>query len=294
MQGTRHTASMLWCMPGTTPKAVALGAELRAARERKKLGLRELARQLDVHHGTLSRAELGERPPSVELVSAILALLGVTGAERERIVDMARDTDGMAWLAVTLPDLQSQLSALLQFEQMATSIVDVSPGLVPGLLQTSNYVRTIMRSGGIPEDQVEIRVATRLGRREILTRSRPVRFTALIGESVLRNPIGGPAVLAEQLDHLLRAADQENIDLRVIPDDAGWHPALEGGFALIHTPAMAVVHIENRKSGLILRENEDVAAYQEAVEKVLSVSLSPRSTTELIAREVDKIRGSND
>jgi transcriptional regulator with XRE-family HTH domain len=293
--GTPPTISMLWCMSGTSPKAVALGAELRTARERAQIGLRELAKKLGIDHSTLSRAESGTRPPTTELTSRILALVGVTGDEFERIVAMSRDTDGPAWLAVTLPDLQSQLSALLSFEQMATDITSMSPLLIPGLLQTGGYVRAIMRSAGVPRGDVDIRVATRLGRQEILTRPHhPVRLTAFIGASALRNPIGGAEVMRDQLDHLLKVADWPNVTLRAIPDDVGWHPALEGAFVLIDAPAMSAVHIENRQSGLFLKEEPDVAVYKEAVEKMLSVAMSPVHTTELIAREAEKIRGSNE
>lgn len=285
---------MLWCMSGTSPKAVALGAELRAARESAGIGLRELAKLLKIDHSTLSRAESGSRPPTTELTARILALAGVTGDEFERIVAMSRDTDGPAWLAVTLPDLQSQLSALLEFEQMATDITSMSPLLIPGLLQTGGYVRAIMRSAGVSNGDVEIRVATRLGRQEILTRPHPVHFTAFIGEGALRNPIGGRDVMREQLDHLLKVSDWPNVILHAIPDDAGWHPALEGAFVLINTPAMSAVHIENRQSGLFLKEEPDVAVYKKAVEKMLSVAMSPGHTTELIAREAEGIRGSNE
>lgn len=281
---------MLWCMPGTSPKAVALGAELRAARNRVGLGLRELAKKLDVHHTTLLRAESGERAPSTELAARILALLDVTGPEFERIVAMSRDTDGPTWLAVNLPDLQSQLSALLSFEQMATAITTVSPLLIPGLLQTSGYVRAIMRSGDVPQSEVETRVATRIGRRDILTRDQAVTLTAFVGESALRNPIGGPAVMADQLAFLLKASEWPNINLHAIPATAGWHPALEGAFVLIRTPGLDLVHIENRKTGLFLREEADVTAYHEAVEKMLSIALSPVHTTELIAGEAERIK----
>lgn len=286
---------MLWCMPGTSPKAVALGAELKAARDRAGIGLRELAKRLGIDHSTLSRAESGVRPPSTELASRILALVDVTGDEFERIVAMSRDTDGPAWLAVTLPDLQSQLSALLSFEQMATAITSMSPLLVPGLLQTSGYVRAIMHSAGVPTGEAEIRVATRLGRRDILTRSdSTVRFTAFIGAAALRNPIGGAEVMRDQLAHLLKVSDWPNVTLHAIPDDAGWHPGLEGGFVVIDTGPMSLVHIENRQSGLFLKEETDVAVYKEAVKKVLGVAKSPVHTAELIAREAEKIRGSNE
>ncbi|GAA1339876.1 helix-turn-helix transcriptional regulator [Catellatospora bangladeshensis] len=280
---------MLCGMVRTTPKAVALGAELRAARDRAGTGLRELAKRLGVDHSSLSRAESGERPPNPEVVAAILATLGVTGHEFERIVDMARVTDDSVWVAVSSPDRQSQLSALLSFEQMAVTITDVSPLLIPGLLQTGAYARAIMRAGRVPEQEIELRVATRLGRRDVLTRENPVRLTALIGVSALRSDIGGPRVMADQFAQLLKTAEWPNITLRAIPEATGWHPGLEGAFAILDTQAMSIVHVENRRSGLFYQEAVDVTAYQEAVEQVLDVACSPDETIGLIAREVERI-----
>lgn len=282
---------MLWCMVRTTPKALALGAQLRSARTASKLSLRELGRRLQVDHSVLSRYESGERSPEPEEVAAILALLGVNGGERERIIDLARDTGGSSWIAVGLPEQRAQLAALLDFEQMATEIVDVSPLLVPGLLQTGSYARAIMRAAGVPDDEVETRVAVRVGRRDVLMRERPAHLTALVGEAVLRQMVGGPKVMGEQLQHMLQMSQLPNVDLRVVSSKVDWHPGLDGPFVLMTLDkATSVVHLENRLSGLFLHEKGDLAAYQGAAEKVLRVAMSAEETAELIAREAERIK----
>ncbi len=147
-----------------------------------------------------------------------------------------------------------------------------------------------MRVGRVSQDEIELRVATRLGRKDILVRGNPARFAAFIGEPALRTGIGGPAVMAEQFDHLLKVAEWPNVVLRAIPESVGWHPALEGGFLLLDTEALSVVHVENRRSGLFYQDAADVAAYREAVEQVRDVALSPGETAGLIAREADRIK----
>lgn len=280
-------------MVSSSPKAVALGAQLRAVRQARELGLREFARQLGIDHSVLSRIESGQRPPTPDQVAAHVALLGVDRSERDRLVEMARDTEGSSWLAVTLPDRQAQLAALLQFEQMTSAITTVEPLLVPGLLQTPAYVRAIMRAGSkVPANEVEVRVATRIGRREILTRENdPVEFTAFIGMAVLRHIIGSPAVMAEQLRYLIKAAEWPNVTLRVIPDDAGWHHGLEGAFVILDVEGGArMIFIENQRSGLFLRDKGDVAAYAESVKMVSDVALDPARTIEVIAAEAERIK----
>jgi transcriptional regulator with XRE-family HTH domain len=286
---------MLWCMTVTTrtPKARALGAELSRVRERAGITMRELARRLNlkhVDHSALSRYESGERSPKPEDVASILAVLGVDGEERDRIIDLSRDTDGPVWLAVSIPERQHQLAALLAFEGTATAITEVSPLLIPGLLQTADYARRIMVAGNVPATEIDTRVAVRVGRREALTRRNPVHLTALIGEPVLRQMIGDRQVMVDQLQHLLKLAALPNVELRIVPQSSGWHPGLEGPFA-VHEFAKEtpVVHLEVRGSALYLHQREDVAAYQEAANEVLRVAMSARDSVALIAHEAELI-----
>lgn len=281
---------MLWCMPVTTPKARRLGAALREARTDAGLGVRELANRLGKDHSLVSRYERGQRAPKPEDVATILGILGVNGERREEILALARGTDDRRWVAASLPELQQQLAALIDFEGEATSIVDMAPLLVPGLLQTSAYARAIMTRAEVPPSEIGTRVAVRIGRSDVLKRESPVQLTALIGDPVLRQRVGGPAVMAEQLRHLARLAELPNVDLRVIPGDSDWHPGLEGPFSVMDFEEESpIVHLENRRSALFLHEDDDVAAYREAVAMVLREAMSPDDSSALIAREAERI-----
>lgn len=274
---------ILWCMVSTTPKARALGAELRQARERAGLGMRELARRLEISHSVLSRIESGERPPRPEDVASILTALGVHGQAQEAVLDLSRDTGGSHWLSVGMPELDRQLAALLDFERTASHIIDVSPLLIPGLLQTSEYVRAIMTAAGLPSHEVEMRSAVRLGRREALRITNPARLTAYIGEPALHQRIVNAAAMQEQLRFILEMAEQPHVTVRIIPAVTGWHPGLEGAFSLLEfTAAPPIVHLETRRSGLFLGEGADVDAYRSAVDKVREVAMSPDASVGLI------------
>jgi transcriptional regulator with XRE-family HTH domain len=281
---------ILWCMVSTTPKARALGAELRQARERAGVGLRELARRLEISHSVLSRIETGERPPRPEDVASILTALGVHGPAQESILELSRDTGGSHWLSVGMPELDRQLAALLDFERTASHIVDVSPLLIPGLLQTSEYVRAIMTAAGLPSHEVEMRSAMRLGRREILRTRNPVRLTAYIGEPALCQQIVNAAAMREQLKFIVKMAEQPHVTVHIIPTATGWHPGLEGTFSLLEfTAAPPIVHLETRRSGLFLGEGADVDAYRTAIDKVREVAMSPADSTRLIADAIKEM-----
>lgn len=277
-------SSILWCVPSTTPKGRALGAELRQARERADLSIRELARRLETNHTNLSRIESGERPPAPEVVASILTALGVNGAGQEQILELSRDTDGSYWISVGMPEQELQLAALLDFERTTQHITDVSPLLIPGLLQTSDYVRAIMTTAGRPAHEVETRAAVRTGRREVLTRDEPVNFTAYIGEPALRQHIVGRDAMATQLRHVLTLAEMDHVTVHVIPEETAWHPGLEGAFSLLDFAAGdPIVHLETRRSGLFLGEENDVRAYRQAVGKVREIAMSPQDSRGLIA-----------
>jgi hypothetical protein len=170
---------------------------------------------------------------------------------------LAYGTNESQWVATTLPEQRQQMVAYVDWEQGATRIVEVAPLLVPGLLQTSEYARAIMVDGGVSGDEIALRVTSRI-------------------------------------DHLLEMAARPNIELRVVPNHRGWHPGLEGAFALIESPRPAtgrraavksasIVFVGTRRSVLMLHEHEDVAAYRSTVGQELAVSLPPEPSAGLIA-----------
>jgi transcriptional regulator with XRE-family HTH domain len=276
-----------------TPKARALGGMLRDARTERGIGLRAFALELGRDAGLLSRWETGDRVPKPTDVAQILTKLGIFGERYDEILDFCYGAGDPRWLAVTLPDQRRMMQAVLEFEKTACATVEVSPLLIPGLLQSAGYVREIMTAGGVPAEQIEDRISTRLDRRKILTRKDPMRLLTFVGEGGVRQLIGDRAVMVEQLRHLQRMAGLPNVELRVIPLDVGWHPALEGPFTVIESDEVSpVVHIENRRSGLFLHEEDDIQVYREAVDMIGRVALEGPESALFIAAEADRMEAS--
>ncbi|MEV6232367.1 helix-turn-helix transcriptional regulator [Saccharopolyspora shandongensis] len=277
-----------------TPKGRALGSALRQARQDRELTVRAFAAQLGRDPGVLSRWETGERTPKPEQVAQILTSLGVHGDRYEEIIDLAYGANDSSWVATTLPALRQQLAAFIDFEQNATQVLEVAPMMIPGLLQTSAYTRALMTEARVPAGEVAARVAVRIGRREVITRDRPVPFTALVGEAALRQIIGSKELVVAQLRHLLEMARRPNIDLRVFRFDSGWHPALEGPFHLIETAEATVVHLELRDSALFLHKDSDVRAYRRAAERVLDATINPAESLKLIKHIADSMEATRE
>lgn len=277
-------------MPGTTdgsPRARVLGAWLRDAREAKDIGTRELGRMLEIPHTYISRWENAERMPRPEDVSMVLTALGVNGSARERLVKLAQATTEPNWVALGEPGASEALTALLEFEATANTVVDWSPSVIPGLLQTGDYARAIMHGYGAPQQEITPRVRVRIGRREVLTRRdpAPVELHALIGQEALRQVIGGAEVMADQLRQVVRFAELPAVTVQVVPTGEGWHPGLAGPFELLKfETGRPIVLLEHLRSSLFLYEQEeDLQAYVSGAARLARLAMSPTDSVELIA-----------
>jgi transcriptional regulator with XRE-family HTH domain len=284
----------MWCMAGTTkgsPQLRILGAWLRDAREAKKLGVRELARQLGIEHANLSRWETAERQPRPEDVSMVLTAVGVSGDDRERLVDFARGINEPNWLTLGDSATSEALTALIQFESMAASFAEWSPLVIPGMAQTGDYARAIMRDGGVSTGEINARVAVRLSRRDVLTRQEPIHFHALVGAEALRQVIGGVDIMAAQLRYLLEFSKIETVTLQLVPTGHGWHPGLAGPFELLRFPTgRPIVHFEHFRSSLFLYEDEsDLQAYGGVVTTMSELAMSPEDSASYIADAISEL-----
>ncbi|GAA1334713.1 helix-turn-helix domain-containing protein [Saccharothrix algeriensis] len=272
-------------------RARTLGAELRDLRKAKRVRMVQLEQQVGISKSMLSRIERGERLAGETEVATILGALGVVGAKRRELLALAREAAKANWLATGL-GLPQQLKGLIEYEQLATSITDVTALLVPGLLQTADYARTIMIEGGVPNADADERVKHRLARQSVLTRENPVPYLAIIDEFVLHRPVGGRAVMAAQLRHLHDSAQRPNVTIRVIPRERGYHLGLYGSFVVLESPRTTpVVHLENLRTYLFLDRREDVQAYTDLKPSLLAAAVSAEDSMELILRCAEEMEG---
>lgn len=277
-------------MPRKKPgvRARGLGAELSALRAEKEFSVTEVASRLDWSKSTLSRLENGKRNITTEEVSALLALYGVTGDARDRLIDMAKNHEEPGWWAVGLPGLPSESATLASYEAEASRMTSWEPMLVPGLLQTMAYTRAFMLADGLPASQIELRLTARLRRQQVLCNP-GVEYLALIGESALRANVGGPGVMAEQLTSLQRASEQACV--RVVPTNAQAHPGMVGGFFILEFPAARpVVHVEMARSAVFLDEAPMTGPYAEALQRIDAAALTAGESQELIDELIKELR----
>jgi transcriptional regulator with XRE-family HTH domain len=269
-----------------TPKGMRLAAALRASRQVAGLTLRELGEVVGRDSGAISRYETGDRTPKPEVVAQLLTAMGVRGSSFDEMMTLAYDTDAPAWGAWTLSAQRQHLAAMVDAEQNASRIEHASPDLFPGLLQARSYTTAIMASGGIPADEVAIRVTIRLGRRDVLTKPNPATLTAYIGEPALHWLVGGAEVMADQLRYVIGQSRLPNINVRIVPFRAGWQPIVDGSFAILDR---SVVHMETRKSGVFMHQDEDLRIYFDAISRMNEVACDAAESRHMLITRLGEL-----
>jgi transcriptional regulator with XRE-family HTH domain len=271
-------------MAGTisdTPRSRLLGAELRRQRiDRFKGSLRAFADEIGYNHSLLSKWERGEVLPSLEQVANIIGKLGIVGEERDYILEMARAARNPDWLT---PGVDRQVSALIEFDRIATRMVSVAPLFTPGILHTEEVARVVLANSGFDDEQNDRIVTTRMGRKEALLREDPLRYEAYLGMRAITRPLGGQTVHLNQLRYIEKMSALDNVTVRAINETDDFTPADMGAFVLYELPAGdPIVYFEHHRSSMFAPK-KDLPAMVQAVERVEEVAMSPDATSRLIA-----------
>ncbi len=274
-------------MPHREPtiRSRELGEGLREAMQRAGLNGKQAAQMLDVTPSYVSMLLAGKRGASEVDIAAFLGVCRVKGPERERLLALSREQDTPGWFQQHGSRLPKQLVTLIDHENKAVTISVFEANVVPGLLQTSEYARAVIsRIVNVPPDEVDDRVAARLARQSLFSRDRPARFTFYLHESVLRTPVGGRTVMAEQLRHLQRMSARSYLTLRVVPVALGAHAAMTGAFHLMEFAEFKpVAYLESETSSLFLEKPEEIQAYRRILGALADTSLGEGQSRELIA-----------
>ena len=181
-----------------------LAAELRLLRDALRLTGEEVAERLRWSPSKVSRIDTATTVPSVADLRQLLDVYEVSGTPRERLELLGQTAGQRGWWDAYADTLNSDYAALIGLEDQATSIRWYAAQIVPGLAQTEDYAREIVRSGSwtYPPGEIERRVQVRMNRQKILTRDQPVTLAVVLDEAVLHHQVGGLQVMAAQLRHL--------------------------------------------------------------------------------------------
>ncbi|BCB85888.1 hypothetical protein Psuf_032010 [Phytohabitans suffuscus] len=162
----------------------------------------------------------------------MLEIYGVRGDECEELVQIAREARQKGWWHAYSTVLTG---AYVGLEQAAEAVRAYEQQVMPGLLQTEEYAKAMIRAArpDITTDEVERRVRVRLNRQSLLTQDDPIDLWVVLDEAVLSRPIGGDAVMCAQLERLIEAAELPNVTLQVLPFEVGAHAGMDGTFTIL-------------------------------------------------------------
>jgi transcriptional regulator with XRE-family HTH domain len=260
-----------------------IGLELQRLRKDTGLSVAAVGDQLGVSASTISRMETGKREPTSEEVASILTVLGVKGVEREKLIDQSRKQGDLDMMESATSTEQSR--NFLNFEQRATKIVHFELMLVPGLAQTPDYAQAVLSALRVrdAEEDLEPWVRQRIGRQAILSRRHPPELHLIVTEVGLRQPVGGPNVMAKQVRQLIEPAEKPNITVSVLPASVAEHPGLAGPFLIMEfDDEPTVVYVEDRTTGLFLDDEDKVALYRLTAEKLTDLALDEKGSMRLL------------
>lgn len=265
-----------------------LGASLRRLREEKGLTREVAGFHIRASESKISRMELGRVGFKTRDVEDLLTLYGVIDdADRRGLLEMVREANTPGWWHKYGDVLPAWFSTFIGLEEAAAVIRTYEVQFVPGLLQTAGYARTVVQLGypDGTDDEIERRVHMRLQRQERLSKKDGPKLWAVVDEAALRRPIGGPAIMREQLRHLLDVATLPNITLQVMPFRFGMHAAEGGAFTILRFPESDlsdVVYVEQLWGALYLDKREDIDPYLTAMEQLCVESTTPGGTAEIL------------
>jgi len=274
-------------MAGTSPtvRQRELGKRLRELRNQHGLTVEDVAEKLLCSATKISRLETGARRPSLRDVRDLCTLYGVDDPTSADLMTLAREAREQGWWT-HYEDFN--LSPYIGLEQVATAITCYAMNYMPALLQTAEYAQAVINAIA-PQTDLDIRrqrVEVWLRRQQVFEQDERPRYRVLLDEAVLYRRIGGPEVMADQLENVLTAERDSRATVQVIPFDLVTHAAQDSNFVLLEfgdeSNLSPVVFIEGLTGNQYLERTADIARYREAVDSLRDSALSPRDSIQLI------------
>lgn len=266
--------------------AALFGARVRRLRTAAGLTQAELGARTHVVSTRITQIERASgAKPTLELTRALDAALGADNLLVELWPYVYRET---------FPDWSRKF---MTYAERALSIRQYAAHVVPGLLQTEAYARAVLKLDALldGEDQLEERVTARMTRQARLNSPARPELCVILDESVLKRPIGGGAVMREQLQRLLDASEERHITVQVLPFDQGGHEAMGGSLTILTLPDRAeAAYTEGSDYGQLIEEPSKVARYKVIYDRLRAVALPPLMSLDMIRSAMEgNYRGAN-
>jgi hypothetical protein len=280
---------------GPTVQRMLVGTQLRRLRIDAGLSREQAGEAIRASEWKIHRLENGQVGFKERDIIDLLRLYGVTDpTEVAEFVALAREANSPGWWQHYGDVLPPWFRTYVDLESVATLIRTYEGQFIPGLLQTDDYMRAVVRGAHLDESSEEVgrRVRLRMARQTLLTGEQPPRLWAVVDEAAMRRPVGGREVMRSQMERLIEAAKLPNVTLQVLAFDAGAHPAMVGSFSVLRFPEEElpdVVYLEHLTSALYLNKPEEVDQYLHIMESICVRAAPPDQTVALLHQILEEL-----
>lgn len=260
-----------------------LGKRLRELRLEHGLTVEEVAERIMCSATKISRLETGTRRPSLRDVKDLCLLYEVDKSTADEFMTLARGAREQEWWT-QYEDLK--LDPYLGLEQVASAITSYTMYYFPALLQIEEYTRVIIATIAPRMDPkiLQQRVEVRMRRQKRLEEADRPRYRVFLDEAVLYRSVGGPVIMADQLDRVLEVERQKKVTFQIVPFDLGAHAAQDSNFILFEFDEKSglspVAFVEGLTGNHYLQKEADIGRYRETVDYLRDTALSPRDSVQ--------------
>jgi hypothetical protein len=279
---------------GPTVLRMLVGAQLRRMRRAAGIARVDAGYAIRASDSKISRIELGRTGFKARDVADLLTLYGVTDdVARATLLALAEQANAPEWWWRYADVVPGWFEPYLGLELAASVMRTYDVQFVPGLLQTADYARAVIRLAN-PDDtreQIERRVELRIERQRILHRPEPSNLWTVIDEAALRRRIGNVGTMRAQLEHLIEIIELPHVSVQVLPFSVGGHVAAGGPITIlrfIESELPDVIYLEQLISALYLEKPSDVDHYMTVMDRLCMEAAPPSVTADILWRILDE------
>ncbi|MDG4828514.1 helix-turn-helix transcriptional regulator [Solwaraspora sp. WMMD1047] len=289
---------------GSTVPRRQLGRRLRDLRGRARLTVRAAGAALEWSEAKIWRIETGQTSMRSLDVEQMCRIYGAPTDTTASLMALAKETKARGWWLSYADVINEGFDVYIGLEEAASRFYWYESELAPGLFQTADYARTMIESDnpGVPDSEIERRVQLRIERQSLLTRvTAAPQLDIVLNEAVLRRPVGGRQVMADQLDRIAEVGDLPNVAVRVMPFAAGLHyGVMSGPFVTLEFPLNSnnqpsepsTVYVDSFTGALFLDKPHEIDLYDKAFKEIWTASLDEAESQKMITKAARELRKS--
>ncbi|MFJ1456967.1 helix-turn-helix transcriptional regulator [Nocardia wallacei] len=272
-----------------------LAALLQEMRENAGISKEVVSARTGINVTTLYRIETAQARPQRRTLMAMLDLYGIEESQRSDALQLLQEAQKPGMSRPFEAAVSEVYAAYINFETEALSARLFQTSFIPGLLQTEQYAWAVLDTA-MPKVEtavIEQRLRARFERAKLLAKEEPLELWVVLDEAAIRRVVGGREVMRGQLLRLVEEAEKRNVILQVLPFDAGAHPAMVGSFVVLdfHDPAdPELVYVEGIAGDDIVEGHNEIRRFGVMFDQLRAMALSPRDSTNLVARVADDLR----